>query len=94
MLEQASKITAQRVGVLGVSKRVLQLAEDLWFAEHHRVQSAGDPEDMSNRFFIVEHEQRLGKIVTEAAVVVQPLLEPFPARILADHVKFSAITGR
>ena len=58
VLEQSSEVAAQRIGLLGVAKRVLQLPENLRLAEHHRIESAGHTEYMADRFvFIVEREE-------------------------------------
>ena len=70
VLEQPAQVTAQRIGLLRIAKRILQLPENLGLTEHHRVEPARDAEDMSNRFLVLEREYRLPEVVSELPVVV------------------------
>ena len=94
MLEQTTQVASECVGVLGVAKRVFELPEDLRFAKHHGVESAGYPEYVANRVFIVQREEGLGKAIAQLAIVVQPFLQVFAAPVLADYVKLGPIAGR
>ena len=46
LLEQAAQGRPDRLGRFGIRKRLLDLAENLRLAEHHRVQAGGHAENM------------------------------------------------
>ena len=52
---------AYRSALLGAAKRVFQLPQYLRFAEHHRVESAGDAENMSDGLVCLQREQGVAK---------------------------------
>jgi hypothetical protein len=56
-LEQLVQVRAQRAGLTGGAHRVLQLPQDLRFAEHHRVQAAGHAERMAHGFRLGQRVQ-------------------------------------
>ena len=79
--------------MLGGFHRILDLAKDLRFAEHHRIQPAGHTECMGDRALmrqgVYERLQGLGLQVMEAR---QPVDRP--ARFRRVAIDLCAITGR
>ena len=51
-LEQLVQQRAQGAGLFGGLHRLLHLPEDLGFAQHHRIQPAGDAEGVLHRFLL------------------------------------------
>jgi hypothetical protein len=77
-----------------VAKRVLQLAENLRFAKHHRVEATGDAEDVLYGLLIVFRKQGISKAVIQPAIVMQPLFQSRTTAVLTDDVKLGAVAGR
>ena len=61
VLEQSTKLLADGARCLRGSVRVLELTENLRFAENHGIQPAGDPEYVSNGLVAIELEQRIAE---------------------------------
>ena len=93
MLEQAAQVAAQGVGLLRIAKGVLELAEYLGFAENHRVEAAGNAEDVADRILVLERENRLAEVVAELAVVMQPVFQAFAPPVVPDQVKLGPVAG-
>ena len=47
-LEQLMQVSAQTTGGVGLAHRIFHLAQDLRFAQHHRIQPGGDAEGMAH----------------------------------------------
>ena len=74
---------------------LFQLPEDLRLAEHQRVQSAGDREDMLDRLATFELIERVAQVETMGGEVV-PVSEPLHQRIASavrETVHLGAIAG-
>ncbi len=70
MLEQAAQLLADCAGLLGLAKGVLELAENLRLAEHHRIQAACDPEYVPDRLVRIERKQRIAEGGIEITVIM------------------------
>jgi hypothetical protein len=64
-LEQLVQIGAETAGFVGDAHRILHLAEDLRFAQHHRIEAGSDAERMADGIVLRQHVQvrtQFGKI--------------------------------
>ena len=88
LLEQAVRALAEQAMVARGRPGVLHLAEDLRFAQHHRVQPGGDPEQ-------VAHSLGIGMLVQIALQVAGPAAQPLVQRLcrLGHGVQFGAVAG-
>ena len=83
---------AQGAGAFGGVHRLFQLAENLGFAQHHRVQSAGDTEGVLDRFVLRQSvEMRLDGLLFDVVVVRQPF--DGLLRVVGVAVDFGAVAG-
>ena len=93
VLEQPAELFADRAALLCLAIGVLELAQDLRLTEHHRVEPAGDPKDVPDRVVLLHRENRLRKRRVEVSFVVQPVVEPALAAVVAHYVKLGTVTG-
>ncbi len=94
VLEQSRQLLADGPGALGVAVGVLELAENLRFAQHHGVEPAGHPEDVAQCRVVVQLEQRVRERGVQVVRIVQPFLQAPPACIVRHYVELGAVAGR
>ncbi|MNN05501.1 hypothetical protein D3C81_1182640 [compost metagenome] len=69
-LEQLVQVGAQRAGLAGGAHCVLELAQDLRFAKHHRVQPAGHAERVTHGFGLGQRIQMGGQFAGRHVVML------------------------
>ena len=89
-------VRAERAGAVGLAHRLLQLAEDLRLAEHHRVEAAGDAERVARRRAALEH---VGVLRAASALATPPMpasqsTAGVDARRVGADVDLGAVAGR
>ena len=93
-LEHLLQRAAQGAGGIGLAHRLLELAEDLRLAEHHRVEPAGDPEGMAGRRRPFEHVgMRTQGVARHAAHAGQPVDGRLHGLSVGTHVDLGTIAG-
>ncbi|MCY1236029.1 hypothetical protein D9M72_486650 [compost metagenome] len=98
-LEQLVQVRPQRAGLAGRAHRVLELAQDLGFAQHHRIQPAGHAEGMAHGFGLRQRVQVRGQFARGHVVVLrqpaQGVLETIRARrqYVGRAVDLGAVAG-
>ena len=93
MVKQSCERRADRPGIVGGAKRVLQLAEDLRFAEYHRVEPAADAEQMTHRAFLFQRKQRFIELSANALLGLQPVSEIPVGAVVGIKIEFRPVAG-
>jgi len=88
LLEQAVELLADNPAVMRQRPGILHLAQDLRFAQHHRIQPGGDPEQMPDSLTVGMLVQ---VAIKRAGMVFQPAGQC--RAILGDRVQLGAVAG-
>ena len=95
LLEQTVQRRAQPLLATGGLPGVLHLAQDLRFAQHQRVQAAGDAEQVAHRVVVAVHVQIVRQRGGRQAVVGRQPVGHARFRAVFDlAVDFGAVAGR
>ncbi len=89
-LEQLVQVGAKRAGFTGGAYRILQLAQDLGLAQHHRIQPAGHAERMAHGFGLRQRVQ-VGSELAGRHVMV--LRQPAQRVLEASRARYQHIGG-
>ncbi|SOZ14370.1 hypothetical protein CBM2609_A170033 [Cupriavidus taiwanensis] len=98
-LEQLVQVRAERAGFAGGAHRVLELAQDLGLAQHHRIEPAGHAEGVPHGFGLRQRvqvrRQLRGRHVVMLRQPAQGVLEAIRARRqhVGGTVDFGAVAG-
>jgi hypothetical protein len=94
MLEQAIQHRPQRAGLVRLLPGLFQLAQDLRFAQHQRVQSAGDADQVAGRFLAFVRVEVLVQFTGWYPVrPVHPVQQCFLAILRRKTIDFRAVAG-
>ena len=94
-LEHLLQGGAERAGTVRLAHRLFQLTQDLRLAQHHRVETAGDPEGVTRRGGSLEH---IGVGTQGLAGDIADLGEPFDGGIdcrrIRPDIELGPVAGR
>ncbi len=92
-LEQLVEQRAEGAGLFGGTRRLLHLAEDLWLAEHHRVEAGSDAEHVAHRILLrMAIEVGLDAARRQRVILGQPVHRR--GRLFGSAIQFHAVAGR
>ena len=93
MLKQPVQNLAGGSGLMRNRKGRLHLTQNLWFAEHHGIQSRSDSKGMLNGLFAGQRISRtVEDIGGEIAVIPEPVKHRGAGRIFLATVDFGTVT--
>ncbi|OIQ65069.1 hypothetical protein GALL_533750 [mine drainage metagenome] len=94
-LEHLVERAAQGAGIGGKAHGFLHLPKNLWLAEHHRIQSAGDAKGMAYRAVLNQPIAVIGQVVQlHIAFAGKPVQQGLARIFLRGAIDFGAVAGR
>ena len=93
VLNHTCQLLADGIRCLGIAIGIFKLAQNLRFAQHHRVEPARDAENVTDGVVAFQLEQRLAEGRIQVLRVVQPFEQMLMAAVVGYYIKLGAVAG-